>query len=321
MRPAPGPTILAFLVVAAPAAITAQALPVHTGSALTAGFQENAARAFVALPGRSGPGGTVDATVVGAGLIPFSFTPLWTVRVRIPWVSKTFTPGAGPAFEASGPGDLTVDTKWIFHRRDRPGGTRRIGLRGGVKAPVGDTDARLPDGTVAPRPLQVGTGTWDVPVQLLYTEAGRHWGLTANAGWRFNTGAEGFEAADVFAYDVALGLRFLPWVYESLRDRALIAYLELNGAVAGRDRVEGRVIPDSGGHVLFLSPDLQWVPFPWVLVEGSVQVPVVQELNGAQLEHDPRIQIGARIRFSVFRWRAGAPSRPKREVARCGREF
>ncbi len=295
----------ALVLLAAPDRALTQGLPTHTTSALTAGFQENAARSFVRFLGRSGRVGgatrSVDAVVVGNGVIPFSFTPLWTVGFRVPWISKTLSVAGSPDFETSGLGDAVLDTKWIFHRKDRPGGTRRIGVRGGVKIPLSDTDARLPDGRVAPRPLQVGSGSWDVPVGLVYTESGRHWGLTADAGWRFNTGADGFEAGDVFSYDVALGLRFLPWTYESIRDRTLVAYLELNGTVAGKDRVDGRVNSDSGGHVLFVSPDLQWVLFPWLLLEGSVQLPVVQRLNGSQLEHDTRFQLGSRIRFSVFR--------------------
>lgn len=63
----------------------------------------------------------------------------------------------------------------------------------------------------------------------------------------------------------------------------------------------GELDPNSGGHLLFLSPDLQWIPSPWLLFEGSVQIPVAQDLNGAQLEHETRLQLGTRLRFSVFR--------------------
>jgi hypothetical protein len=217
--------------------------------------------------------------------------------------SMDFTPpdGARRSYSTSGFGDVIVDTKWIFLARNRLRGTTRIGIEGGVKIPVGGTGATLPDGTVAPRPLQVGTGSWDFPLKALLTVTQGHAGLLTNVGYRINTTHDGFRAGNVFTYDVAVGLRFLPWVYRSLSDQSLIVYLELNGQVGQEDEVGGTSNPDSGGHLLFLSPDLQWIPTPWLLFEGSVQFPIVQDLNGTQLEYGTRFQIGTRFRFSVFR--------------------
>ena len=83
--------------------VRAHGLPFHAGSTLTAGFQENAARTFVGLMGRSGRVGT----------------PLGSVRRQ---VDVFMVGGGGLGFETSGIGDPIVDTKWTFHRRDRPGG-------------------------------------------------------------------------------------------------------------------------------------------------------------------------------------------------------
>ncbi len=303
-------------VVVAPAPATAQALPFHTSTGITAGFNENAARSFVTFPGRSGlvRDGTeivdpmrrdVDGLGVVSGAILGGFTPLWTFRAIVPWVRKSmdFTAPDGRRlhFETSGVGDAIVQTKWIFFVDNRLRGTTRLGLQGRGFVPLGSTDARLPNGDVAPRPLQVGSGSWDFEPTLLFTNTNGRWGFLGNAGWRLNTEDEGFEAGDVFRYDAAVGFRFVPGVYESLTDQSLVAYLELNGEVARGDAVGGAENPDSGGHVLFLSPDLQWIPTPWLLFEGSVQIPVLQDLNGAQLEHETRFQLGTRFRFSVFR--------------------
>lgn len=293
-----------------------QALPFHTTTGITAGFQENAARSFVSVLGRSGlvrdgaqipdpMNREIDAFAVIAGAIPFAFTPQWTARVVVPFVDKSMQ-FDGPAgerlrYSTSGIGDALIDTKWIFYSDNRPQASTRIGLQAGVKIPLGGTDARLPNGEVAPRPLQVGTGSWDVPVELVFSDIEGRWGFLGNAGWRFNTRDEGFKAGDVFHYDLAVGFRFVPWVYETLRDQSVVAYIELNGEVARKDEVNGVDNPNSGGHVLFLSPDLQWIPTPWLLFEGSLQIPIVEDLNGTQLDHDVRVQVGTRVRFSIFR--------------------
>jgi len=313
-----GPTLAALVVAALawPAASTGQALPFHTDTAITAGFQENATRAFVGFLGREGlvaDGDDVpdpadrdlDATVAVVGAIPLSVTPFWTIRIVVPWVEKSLA-FDGPEdrrleFETSGVGDVLLDTKWVFLRRDRRAGTTRLGLQAGVEMPVGDTDGRLPNGEVAPRPLQVGSGTWDVPFELLFTDVRERWGFHGNLGGRLHSEDDGFEPGDILKVDAAAGYRLVPRVYSSLRDQTVVAYLELNGERTDEDRIDGRENPDSGGHVVFVSADLQWVPTPWLLFEGSLQIPALQDLNGAQLEHDPRIQLGGRIRFSVFR--------------------
>lgn len=308
--------VVPMLSLVLPGAVRAQALPFHTSTGVTAGFNENAGRHFVRIVGRGGlvRAGEpvtdplvrdVSGFAVVNGAILGAFTPLWTVRVIVPWLRKTmdFRPDGGEraTFETSGIGDVVLQTKWIVHRADRPGATTRLGIQARVKAPLGSTDARLPSGERAPRPLQVGTGSWDVEPTLIFTNIERHWGFHGNVGRRFNGRDEGFEAGDVLRYDVALGLRFSPWVYESMRDRTLVAYLELNGEVAARNEIDGAEEPDSGGHLLFVSPGLQWVPTPGLLFEGSVQLPLVQELHGTQLEHDLRVHVGTRYRFSLFR--------------------
>ncbi|MFQ5690840.1 MAG: transporter [Gemmatimonadota bacterium] len=306
---------LAAALVWVPAGLRAQALPFHAETAITTGFEEAAARTFAMFLGRSGlrrDGEDVadpmlrdiDVFAQPFAVLPYALNPQWTTRVIVPVVRKSMdfrTPsGERGAYSTSGVGDVIVDTKWIFLHKNRLRGTTRLGIGGGVKIPVGSTDATLPNGAVAPRPLQVGSGSWDFPLKALLTVTQGHAGLIANAGYRIRTTDDGFKAGNAFTYDVALGLRFRPWVYRSLRDKSLVAYVELNGQVGARDEINGDSSPDSGGHLLFLSPDLQWIPSPWLLFEGSVQFPIVQDLNGTQLEYDTRFQFGTRIRFSVF---------------------
>jgi len=307
---------VAAILLLSPASLSAQALPFHTETAITTGFEEAAARTFAMFGGRRGllANGTeiadpmdldIDVFVQPVAVLPFAFSAMWTTRVIVPYVRKSmaFTPTgeARQQFSTAGVGDVIVDTKWIFLSHNRLGGTTRFGIEGGVKIPLGGTDATLPDGTVAPRPLQRGSGSWDFPFKALLTMVRGRLGLVANTGYRFNTVNDGFRAGSVFSYDVAAALRLAPWVYRSLRDQTLVLYLELNGAVARRDEVTGITNANSGGHLLFLSPDLQWIPTPWLLFEASVQFPIVQALNGIQLEYGTRFQLGTRFRFSVLR--------------------
>jgi P-type Cu+ transporter len=307
---------LAALAALAPAAVTAQALPFHTETAITTGFQEAAARTFGSFLGRRGllrdgeeiadpMQRDINVFVQPVAALPFAITPMWTTRVIVPFVRKSMSftspDGVRRDYTTSGVGDVVVDTKWVFLSKNRLGGTTRVGIAGGVKIPLGETSATLPDGTVAPRPLQVGSGSWDFPLKALITMTQGRRGLLANVGYRIKGTDDGVRAGNVFSYDVAAALRFAPWVYESFTDQTFVLYLELNGEVAARNSVDGVPDSNSGGHLLFLSPDLQWIPKPWLLFEGSVQFPIVQNLNGTQLSYGTRFQFGTRVRFSVFR--------------------
>jgi Putative MetA-pathway of phenol degradation len=294
----------------------AQALPFHTETAITTGFEEEAARTFMSVLGRGGlrrngsevsdpMARDIDVFAQPLAVLPFAISTMWTTRVVAPFLSKSMdftTPdGVRRSYSTTGVGDLLVDTKWVFFVRNRRGGTTRVGIEGGLIVPIGGTDARLPNGDLAPAGLQLGSGAWAFPVKALYTRTQGRLGLLANAGYRFNTEHDGFTAGDVFSYDAAVGLRLLPSRYKSMQDDTFVFYLEVNGTVARRDQVTAGSVADSGGHLLFLSPDLQWIPTPWLLFESSVQFPIVQDLNGTQLGYDTRFQLGGRIRFSFFR--------------------
>ncbi len=55
-------------------------------------------------------------------------------------------------------------------------------------------------------------------------------------------------------------------------------------------------LDDTGGTVVFLSPGIQWVT-QRVIYEASLQVPVIQNLNGSQVETDFVATAGVRIQF------------------------
>jgi hypothetical protein len=76
----------------------------------------------------------------------------------------------------------------------------------------------------------------------------------------------------------------------------LYGVLEANLVRAEKNRIGGVDDPNSGGTTLFLSPGLQYVTQKWIL-EAGVQIPVVQNLNGAALKNDYILNAGFRVNF------------------------
>lgn len=184
----------------------------------------------------------------------------------------------------TGIGDATFLLKWRFFRRDRGRGTFRLALEGGAKTPTGSSALRDGQGDLLPPALQRGSGSWDPTADLTLTyvpPTGRgRWIFTGDVGATIATEANGFEHGNRVAYDAMAKYRIHPARYPG-RDTFLL--LEINGRWQGRSRSMGLEVVDSGGHIVYLAPGIQFLLRGNLVLEGGVQIPIVRELNGTQL--------------------------------------
>ena len=219
------------------------------------------------------------------------------VMAVLPYLDKTLemgSPGRRERLSVNGFGDLAMAVKLGIFQRDRPNLTTRAALFGRLKLPTGDDDAVGPGGQLLPKSLQLGTGSVDTSAGLILTHSVGPLGLSGDVIYDFNTDSGGFAFGDVLHYDVALGYRILPRIYRTYPAKQINLYLEANGTWSRRNTLQGNPLADSGGPLLLLSPGVQFIPWSSFLVEATYQVPVWQELNGAQLGFDPTLKLGLR---------------------------
>ena len=283
-----------FLVVGPPP-VTGQGLPFHTPSALTTAFEERGARAFSMVQSR----GDITGVVFPLVILPFAPHHRLTTTVELPLAYKRMRdPGgaSGGAYAEGGIGDLVLSAKFAFFIRNRFAGTTRVALILGASLPTGSTSATTNDGLPAPRPFQLGTGAPSGGVTVVTTIVRNRWGLNAAVGHVRHGTDDNFRFGAVTRYDLALSIR-VPERVETIRTRTLQLYLEWNGSVTQRARSGGSELVDTGGHIGYLSPGIQWVLLPQLLIEGSLQIPVLQDHNGLQPDYGVRPAIGARFLF------------------------
>ena len=217
----------------------------------------------------------------------------------LPFVDKqaSFPRGAAerPSGGDGGLGDALFLAKWRFYKRDQPLGTFQLATELGVKAPTGADDLEDPWGRLLPPELQRGSGSWDPMADLIMTyvpAAGRgRWTFSGDIGVRLTTEANAVEVGNQVSYDGMVKYRVHP-VRHPGRDTFLL--LEINGRWQDRARLSGRVASDSGGHVMYLSPGVQFLLRRNLILEGGVQVPVMNDLNGTQRAPGTRVQAGVR---------------------------
>lgn len=120
--------------------------------------------------------------------------------------------------------------------------------------------------------------------------------IDAQVSYKANTEANGFEFGDEFRFDASLQYRLWPRELGGGVPGFLYGVIETNLLHQAKNEIGGTNDPNSGGTKLFLSPGLQYVTKRWVL-EAIVQLPVVQDLNGTELEDDFIVRAGFRVNF------------------------
>ncbi len=277
-----------FLFLLVPAVARAQgintnvALPVSQGE----GIWRSQLRATVATDDPSPMDREVHAYVLPQTLV-YGVTPRFTTFLTLPIVAHRRVETAGSSDEDAGLGDLRLLGRYMVFVDDyAPLSTRRVAVLAGLKFPTGTDDF----GTSSFDPIIGAVGTW---------AANRH-ELDVDALYTLTTERNDREAGDRFRYDVAYRYRLWPQRFEG-KLLQLNGVLELNGFWAGRTQVNGSTVRGSGGNALFLSPGVQ-LAMKRLILEASVQVPVLQDLNGSQLVTDFVAVLSVRVPFELSPW-------------------
>ena len=224
------------------------------------------------------------------------FTGILTVPYRDKNLELASGGGGRVTRDSRGVGDIRSLLKYRVFTRDTPGKTHRLGVFGGLEWPTGKDNQKDSLGRL-PQTLQAGSGSYDPIIGTVWTTQTLGWEFDADIGYKFNTEANNFEFGDVFSYNISYQHRLLP---RELPEEGVPSFVygvfEINGIYTGKNKIGGLRDANSGGNTVFFSPGLQWVSAAWVL-EASVQLPIIQDLNGDANEVDYATTIGVRYRF------------------------
>jgi hypothetical protein len=217
----------------------------------------------------------------------------------LPYLDKqldfTMPGGQRVTRSARGIGDAQVFARYTMLKTDKLGSTFRVAPFIGIKLPTGDDDDSDGLGRLPP-PLQLGSGSWDLFGGVVASYQTLDYQIDAQISYQGNTEANGFEFGDESRLDASFQYRLLPRELGDGVPGFLYGVIETNLRHQAKNRLDGASDLNSGGTTLYLSPGLQYVTRKWVL-EAIVQVPVVQDLNGAALEDDFIVRAGFRVNF------------------------
>lgn len=180
---------------------------------------------------------------------------------------------------SGGIGDLTLGIQ-LRPWHDR---THHVGLLGAVELPTGMTYETDNAGERLGAHNQPGSGSLDVSFGAAYSAAVDWFALDADVIGSLRTeGATDFQAGGSLQVDLALSATV--W--------QLTFVVEANLALHDHDVEHGTALPNSGGHVLHLSPAIVARPAREHMLFVSFSFPVIQDLFGIQNTEAFRANVG-----------------------------
>lgn len=245
----------------------------------------------------------LEATIFEEDLtVVYGATRDLTLGITVPAVEKRLRflapDGTHRELTNEGLGDLTLSGAYRFFRHDVPRGTTQFSLLGALKLPTArssQTDRNTPlltggNDLRLPKDMQLGSGSVDGIFGMGGFQNFDRLSFYGDVQYKANSGANDLKAGNTFFYDFTAD-------YVFFKARNFFAVLELNGMVTEKADAGGRKVTDSGGHQFFISPGLVYLPIPQLILELSVQVPILRNLNGTQLAPDYSLVFGARYLF------------------------
>ncbi len=223
--------------------------------------------------GRASGGGVVAKTYEPFVEMQYGLTPDLQVGLEVPIAWKSVN-----GFKSNGLADISIEGKYQLFKVDQPGAQYKAAGLLKLKFPSGKSK------TVPP----LGSGSVDVTTGLSAGYESRRWYWFSSAVYQFNTkGSGGLNASDMQFLNMVGGIR--P-VLSQYNEADTVVMVELNWERAGRDRLNGASLANTGGWQMFVSP-LVWWTKGQIAIKGGVQIPIASNLNGTQASADYRAKV------------------------------
>ncbi len=200
----------------------------------------------------------------------------------------------GPEYTRSNPDgltDLLLTGKFRVYR----GPLGQLALIGGVKIPTGRDEVRNNVGEPLEPSAAAGTGSWDFAFGAAYSRfLTPRLTLDASALYALRTEAHDFRLGNRFDAGVALAYRFTEDIEHYPQ---VAAFVEANVRHLAKSKDMGESDRNTGGTALFVSPGVRVGFSKSASFTVAPQIPIVQALNGEQLETEFRIITSFNLTF------------------------
>ena len=250
---------------------------------------------------------SMDVDMLMAGTM-YGVTDNFSIMAMVPYIWKSMDHvtrmGVGFTTQTEGFGDLRLISGYDIYKT----GGHTINLSAGLSVPTGSTDKRddTPAGAdqLLPYPMQIGSGTFDLLPGITYTGRSEDWswGGQINAVVRLGENSDDYALGNIYNASIWGARRWTDWVSSSVRLTG-----EMIKDIDGADpRLNPLMVPTAdpnlrAGDFLSMGLGLNFMvpsgPVAGTRLSVEGVIPVVQDLDGPQIERDYMVLVGLRKAF------------------------
>ena len=230
-----------------------------------------------------------------------SYTPTAALQLEaeVPYQRTSFEDGALSG-SGNGLGNVVVWGKYRFYRELETWGDRQAALRFGLELPTGKKSAPGEGELATPdfvrQQLSAINGGLAFHADVSYSKAHRRLIYGANIEGTLRSERDGFRTGHEMRLNTDLEYVLLPVKYQS-PGRELFAILETSYSYRNRGRAGGRTVPGSSSSEFYLAPAVQFTASPRLVLEMSLQFPLVLNSGPLMLRTDQNFLVGIRYLY------------------------
>ncbi|MGB8508827.1 MAG: hypothetical protein WCD76_10500 [Pyrinomonadaceae bacterium] len=273
----------------APIRTTSPGLTVFQGGAITTRFSSTRQRL-------GGLRVTRQSLNVSASYTP---TPHLQLEAEVPFTRTTFDDGASRG-EGAGFGNVTLWGKYRFYRRVEKWGDRQASARFGLELLTGKKSG--PDERELNAPVFVRqqltpiSGGLSAHADASYSQARGRLIFGGNAAGVLRSERAGYRTGHELQVNTDLEYVVFPFNYRKPTGE-VFAILETNFVRRWEGRADGAAVAQSRSTEYYVAPGLQYVATSRVVVEGSIQLPILQRTGAQLLRTRSNVLVGLRYLF------------------------
>lgn len=239
-------------------------------------------------------------TFAHEGTFRFAWSPHanWELMALVPIVTTNLNSSSADV-GGTGLGDIAFLVKYRFLRRDSPRGTTQLSVTAGPKLPTGRTHLRDASGQLLPVPLQSGTGSTDLFLEMdgTYTGLFNFKRLVADESlsyWVRTVGSQNFRLGPEL--ESRFWLSYRPYQTKFVSKEWFIGP-SLAYRHYARDELSGALLSGSGGYTLAPGVTTYFSPVPGIHLWFAFEAPVAQDRAGAPTTFARQFSIGITKQF------------------------
>ena len=215
--------------------------------------------------------------VLGASFSPSSNTLL---DAEVPTGRVIFQDGNSQGLV----GNVTLGAKYRFFRQVETWGDRQAAVRGSVELPTATAIDRLPPGVsiIQGEKLRLGSGRWNAHFGLSGAGARGRWVYGSSLEVVLRNADNGVKLGNEVRWSFDIERIVFPLRYQHAEGEV---FFLLEGTLLheGPARLQGAVLPKTGGSLFALHPGVQYVPSRRWVIEASMEVPVWKDFGSADV--------------------------------------